>query len=152
MRSVVTVRRVWRTAFLLSFASAVQAQGRPMTIDDMMELKNVGGVSISPNGKQVVYSVSGWEHPAARDTSRGDRHEMRSHVWLVATDGGEARQLTYGERGESNPQWSPDGRFRSFVAARGAGTGDDAPVVRGGGGDTPTFFHPLDDHLSDFLR
>ena len=127
MRSAVSVRRVWRTAFLLSFASMVQAQGRPMTIDDMMELKNVGGVSISPNGKQVVYSMSGWEHPAARDTSRGDRHEMRSHVWLVATDGGEARQLTYGERGESNPQWSPDGRYISFVAARGAGTGDDAP-------------------------
>ena len=80
MRSVVTVRRtrpLWRTALILSFASVVQAQGRPMTIEDMMDLKNVGGVAISPNGRQVLYAVTGWEHPAARDTSRGDRHEMR---------------------------------------------------------------------------
>jgi dipeptidyl aminopeptidase/acylaminoacyl peptidase len=127
MRIDVLTRCASRTAFLLLFASAVQAQGRPMTVDDMMEIKNVGGVAISPNGKQVLYSVSGWEHPAAKDTSRGDRHEMRSHVFIVSAEGGDARQLTYGERGESNPQWSPDGRFISFTAARGSATGDDAP-------------------------
>jgi dipeptidyl aminopeptidase/acylaminoacyl peptidase len=133
-------RHAWRVAILLAFASMLQAQGRPMTIDDMMDIRNVGGVAISPNGRQVLFTVSGWEHPAARDTSRGDRHDMRSHVWLVSAEGGDARQLTYGERGESSPQWSPDGRFISFTAARGTGAGEDAPrtqiwLMRADGGE-----------------
>jgi dipeptidyl aminopeptidase/acylaminoacyl peptidase len=76
----------------------------------------------------VLYTISAWEHPNARgDTALGDRHERRSHVWLVPTSGGTPRQLTYGERGESQPSWSPDGRTIAFVTARGSGTGDDAP-------------------------
>jgi dipeptidyl aminopeptidase/acylaminoacyl peptidase len=38
----------------------------------------------------------------------------------VATDGNSpARQITFGEKGESNPQFSPDGKFISFLATRG---------------------------------
>jgi dipeptidyl aminopeptidase/acylaminoacyl peptidase len=32
-----------------------------------------------------------------------------------------ARQITFGERGESQPTWSPDGSTLAFVSARGAG-------------------------------
>jgi dipeptidyl aminopeptidase/acylaminoacyl peptidase len=46
---------------------------------------------------------------------------MRSHLWIVPTSGGEPRQLTFGERGESSPTWSPDVRFIAFLAARGSG-------------------------------
>jgi dipeptidyl aminopeptidase/acylaminoacyl peptidase len=44
---------------------------------------------------------------------------MRSHIWLVPAGGGTPRQLTFGERGESAPAWSPDGRSIAFLAARG---------------------------------
>jgi dipeptidyl aminopeptidase/acylaminoacyl peptidase len=40
-------------------------------------------------------------------------------VWLVSSDGGTPKQLTFGEHGESSPRWSPDGKTISFVAARG---------------------------------
>src|SRR5689334_21571524 len=90
-----------------SLASVALAQGakRPMTIDDMMALKNVGAASISPNGTMIVYSVSAWEHPAATpakgDTALGDKHDMRSHLWLVPSDGSRPpRQITFSERGE----------------------------------------------------
>lgn len=103
------------------------AQRRPMTVNDVIDLKSVGAVAVSPNGQSVLYSVSAWEHPAAKDTSKGDKHDMRQHIWMVSASGGDARQLTFSERGETSPQWSPDGRWISFVSARGTAAGDDGP-------------------------
>lgn len=115
-------------ALLLLPALALAQAKRPMTADDLMRIKGVGGAAVSPAGDRVLYAVSAWEHPNAKgDTALGDRHERRSHVWIVPFAGGAARQLTASERGESNPQWSPDGGTISFVSARGAGTGEDAP-------------------------
>src|SRR5438270_6630267 len=121
-------------ATIVSVAPAAFAQGakRPMSIDDMMALRNVGAAAISPNGALIVYTVSAWEHPAATpakgDTALGDRHEVRSHLWLVPTDGSKpARQLTFSERGENQPQWSPDGSSIAFLSARGAAAGDEQP-------------------------
>ncbi|MFL5614437.1 MAG: S9 family peptidase [Gemmatimonadaceae bacterium] len=118
-------------ASLAGFAGA-QSPKRPMTIDDMMALKNVGGVAISPNGAMIAYTVSAWEHPAANpakgDTALGDKHEVRSHLWLVPSDGSRpARQITFSERGESQPQWSPDGSSIAFLSARGAAAGEEQP-------------------------
>ncbi|MEO6447297.1 MAG: S9 family peptidase [Gemmatimonadaceae bacterium] len=127
MRSAISARHLTTALLLAAVASSAGAQARSMSIEDVMNLKNVGSVALSPDGSRIVYTVSAWEHPAARDTSKGDKHEMRSHLWIVPTAGGDARQLTFGERGESNPQWSPDGRSISFVAARGTGAGDDGP-------------------------
>ena len=113
----------------LALPAVLHAQAkRPMTNDDLMRLRAVGGVALSPNGDRVLYTVSAWEHTNARtDTVLGDKHDRRSHVWVVPFAGGVARQLTFGERGESQPQWSPDGSMIAFVSARGAGTGEDAP-------------------------
>ena len=126
------IRTCVRTiAFVAVAALPAVAQGtrRPMTLDDMMELRQAGNVDISPDGRQTVFTISQWEHPNAKsDTARGDKHERRNHLWLVPTDGSRpARQITFGERGETSPQWRPDGQAISFIAARGAANGDDGP-------------------------
>ncbi|HEY9226663.1 MAG TPA: hypothetical protein VIP11_08460, partial [Gemmatimonadaceae bacterium] len=117
--------------FGLIAASTARAQSakRPMTFADIFDLKGVGAVAIAPNGSSVAYAVSAWEHPNAKlatdptkpDTAKGDRHETRSHIWLVPTSGGAPRQLTFSERGESAPAWSPDGKSLAFLSARGTG-------------------------------
>ena len=39
----------------------------------------------------------------------------------MATDGSApARQITFGEKGDSQAQFSPDGKFISFISARGS--------------------------------
>ena len=115
-------------ATIVASSAGAQAK-RPMTFNDVMDLKNVGTVALSPDGSTIAYTVSGWEHPNARpadptkpDTAKGDRHDVRSHIWLVSTSGGAPRQLTFSERGESSPQWSPDGKTLAFLSARGTGT------------------------------
>jgi dipeptidyl aminopeptidase/acylaminoacyl peptidase len=118
---------------VLATATSAMAQTKPVTIDDIVKLKGVSSPAISPDGTQVIYTVRDW-------VQERDRMESRTHVWKVAVAGGPARQITYGERGDSQPQWSPDGRYISFVSARGAGSGDDAPrgqiyVMRADGGE-----------------
>ena len=118
---------------VLLLAAHALAQQRPVTIDDILGVKAVASPAVSPDGAQVLYTVRTWE------TER-DHMEPRTRIWKVPVAGGSARQLTFGERGDSQPQWSPDGRYIGFVSARGPAAGDEAPrpqvyVMRSDGGE-----------------
>ncbi|MGI8498829.1 MAG: prolyl oligopeptidase family serine peptidase [Gemmatimonadaceae bacterium] len=121
---------------LIAAAASAQAPARPMTFDDIMALRQAGSPVISPDGQQVVFAVNAWEHPNAKpdsgkaDTARGDKHEQRSHLWIVPSAGGATRQLTFSERGESQPAWAPDGKTLAFISARGSAVGDEPPKAQ----------------------
>ena len=103
--------------FLCAATAGAQAAKRPMTFDDVMAMHSLGAVEIAPDGRSVVYAVSGWE--------KADIPVRRTHLWLASVAGGAPRQLTFGEHGESSPKWSSDGRTIAFTSARGAG--EDGP-------------------------
>ncbi len=125
---VAVCRRTFLLAAALAVALTVSPRGadkHPVTIDDALNFRTVSGAVISPDGARVLFTVRAWEWPGGKaEPDKGTRPpDMRSHVWMVTTGGTEpARQITFGERGEASPAWSPDGRQISFTATRSAGS------------------------------
>jgi dipeptidyl aminopeptidase/acylaminoacyl peptidase len=96
-------------ATLVLVSTSAHAQ-RAMTIVDLINVPTMGGAQISPDGRQIVYTVARPDWAANRTVS---------HIWRIDIDGNNALQLTNGPEGESTPRWSPDGKVVAFSARRG---------------------------------
>src|SRR5689334_24022131 len=81
-----------------------------MQPNDVYELVNAGDPRISPDGTRVAYTVT----EVDRETN-----EYRSAVFVAALDGAtEPRRFTSGERRDTSPRWSPDGKWLAFASNR----------------------------------
>lgn len=87
------------------------AQTPSITFEDWISLKSVGGVTISPDGKHVLYAVT---------STNWKENNFDTEIWL-SRDGGKPFQLTATATGSSsNARFTPDGKWVSFVADRGS--------------------------------
>ena len=93
---------------LIVFVLAVPVAGqerRAMTTDDGLDMVQVGGAMISPDGSWVLFSKSelNWEE-----------NERKTTWWRVSAEGGEPYRYI-GDDGGGNFQFSPDGSRLAFT-------------------------------------
>jgi dipeptidyl aminopeptidase/acylaminoacyl peptidase len=111
---------------LLALGSvAVAADPRPMTVDDLWNVKRLGPPSISPDGRWCVVEVTTF------DTEKDD---STSDLWLLSTDGKEQKPLTHAGK-NSGPKWSPDGKLIAFTSKRGTDEFPQVYVISPAGGE-----------------
>src|SRR5437763_566748 len=83
-----------------------------LTATDLLRVNGVTAPRISPDGARVAYTVS--EVKMEKDKE----WKSTTHVWVVPTGGGKARQYTRGDKSASAPEWSPDGTMLAFLTDR----------------------------------
>jgi dipeptidyl aminopeptidase/acylaminoacyl peptidase len=90
-----------RTILLLAAAALAYAQKRPFDADAMMELKRIGDPQISPDGRQVAFTVQTVDVPGNRKPKQ---------IWVVDTNGGGPRQITQDGNNERARTETPERR------------------------------------------
>lgn len=97
---------------------------------DILRLRVITGLDLSPSGDRAVYSLKSID-------VEGNRY--LSHLWMLDLKGGAARAFTTGSVFDSCPRFSPDGRWIAFARKVNDSTqihvipadgGESAPVTR----------------------
>jgi dipeptidyl aminopeptidase/acylaminoacyl peptidase len=91
------------------WAVGVSAQPRPIGFVEALSLPVIQDPQLSPDGRQVVFVM---------ETAEWKANKRLGHLYRINVDGTDQVQLTFGERGESSPRWSPDGTQVAFLAQR----------------------------------
>ena len=134
---------------LIVFLTAIAAihaadapKKRDINLDDLAKLQRVGPPVVSPDGGWVLYTVS-------QVDSKEDK--TQTHLWMVKWDGSVHLQLTYGKEGASEPKFSPDGRYISFMSSRpGPVKGDQVWVMDRRGGEAEQLTNITDQNISSY--
>ncbi len=101
---------MYRTLLLLLITSwSVPAAADRLSAEVLWELDRLGEPLISPDGEQVVVAVTSYSEEAG---------EAETRLWLLGSDGQQARPLTIVGASASSPVFSPDGSTLAFVSKR----------------------------------
>src|SRR5216684_1355618 len=85
--------------------------------DDLIHMHRVAEAQVSPDGKWVAYSVATPDLEANRSVR---------NIWIVATAGSEAREVTHLSTSADLLKWSPDGKTIAFTSSVYPDCKDDA--------------------------
>jgi Tol biopolymer transport system component len=102
--------KLLQLALLGVVLGAQPALAKGLTIEDMLAMQRVGSPAVSPDGRWLAFTVRDTDYEANRG---------RSDVWLASADGASVRRLTTHPENDTDPTWSPDGRWIYFMSSRG---------------------------------
>ena len=115
---------------------------RSITLDDLARIGRVSSPVISPDGVWFLYSVS------RMDTKEDKNH---SDLWMEHWDGTSSMQLTFGKEDASHPEFSPDGKYISFLSSRpGKAKGTQLWVMNRLGGEPEQFTELTGHSIEDY--
>lgn len=90
-------------------AASLFSNPRVPTIDQSLEMYNVGSPKISPDGKHVVYEQT---------RTDWDANAFETDLWTADVTTGERHRLTTTGHSCNPAEWSPDGKWIAFVTDR----------------------------------
>ncbi|HZE60176.1 MAG TPA: hypothetical protein VE085_06435, partial [Burkholderiales bacterium] len=118
-------------AFIAGLEPLTAQAGRALTPEDWFRFQALSDLRISPDGAGVAYLVTSYDR---------ESDESRSALWMANWAGDASVQLTRGES-VSEPRFSPDGRYLSFLSARPAGERTQLWVLDRRGGEPRQLTH-----------
>ena len=92
---------------MVMFANTSNAQ-RWIRPNDVYRLSNISSPKISPEGNWILY---------AHSTVDSAKDKYQSKLYMVSSDGKETISITEQTKSFSGANWSPDGKYISFMAA-----------------------------------
>ena len=118
---------------------SVAAAAHPFDVHDLVAMRRLSDPRVSPDGSQVVYTLSTVDLAANR---------RRTDLWIAPVAGGEPRQLTTDPASDGSAVWAPDGSAVYFLSSRQGAQNDASSQVwrqRIAGGAAEQVTHlPLD--------
>ena len=102
------VQKLMVFTLLMIVVSSTSFAQRWIRPSDVYRLNNISGPKISPEGSWILYSHS---------TVDSAKDKYQSKLYMVSSDGKETVSLTEQTKGFSGANWSPDGKYISFMAA-----------------------------------
>ena len=104
-------KHLFLLAAVLSSTSLAFADGKPkLTLDEFFNSVSYPTIALSPDASAIVI---------ATERADWDQKIFRTDLWLYRDDGkgGSLIQLTQSGH-DSEPKWSPDGRWIAFLSER----------------------------------
>jgi len=89
---------------------SAQTAKKAITIDQLLQLESISDFKISPDEKWVAYTLS--ENDLKKD-------KKRKRVYMISILGGAPIAISGKDYSASEPKWSPDNKYLSFLASKG---------------------------------